>query len=300
MPKFIIRPRIFLTILLATVVVWYFLRFNDVYDYIIEKDIEFVNIPAELNFSENAEPTSLQFKVRGKGIYLHFFQLFSGALALDFKEDLTPTTGTLSYTLSNKRFKLPYGLNPVEIYTQSLDLSDKILSEKKVPLYLDTQILYADNYVPLDSIGFSPDSVVVRGVYSKISNINKITVRSEPLLIAEIESQTEFDLNDYLENIIVTPETVYYRILADQVVEGDIKLPLQSNRLNITKSDAVQLPDSVAITYRVASRFRDSLNVGDFRARLILKGEADDELNQKVDVVLLHKALESYKVITLF
>jgi hypothetical protein len=262
----------------------------------VEKEIAFVDVPDGIELSTSSDLPELQFKIKGKGVYLHLYNLFNGSIEINFEQMLESTdTDLYRYRLIDERLNLPYGLNVINLYTQEIDLSENVLVDKLVPLELKTEVIYSENFVKRDSIGFTPDSVRLKGVYKNLKPVKAVILKEEPILIAQAETKIDYPLSEEFENLEVSPENVTYSIFADEVVTGQIMLAVDTPS-SAESEKLSKIPDSILVEYRVISRLKDSIKHSDFKLDLRLKEENDQLPYTRVDVVLLHKALQAYTI----
>jgi hypothetical protein len=252
---------IFLFFLLISAVFWLIMSLNKTYEMRITIPLAYVNTPQDMEFTANL-PTNIVVKVKDKGtVLLSYAQQNFQPLTIDFN-NYTSFHGQETWsipTASTFDKEVKELLNPttqmLDFYPRSINIEKHALSQKRVPIVAQTELTYARQYYPSDSLRITPDSTTLYGYKETLDTIRCIYTE-------RIEAS---NLNDTLQttcalaipaNCKVSPQNVKVFAPVEFYTEGKQVVPVRV--LGVPKNLRVRtFPAEVEVTYMAGfSRFK--------------------------------------------
>ncbi|MGB3592437.1 MAG: hypothetical protein WBA16_12195 [Nonlabens sp.] len=289
-----IKFKVFLVILSLTFLLWYFLRFNDVYHTDTTTTLQIINLPTDLNYVADLNENQVKMSIRGKGIYIHLFEIFNSSIQLDYHANLqrSDSTGLFKYKIDLSNISLPYGIQITNIDDLDLDLSPNIIIEKRIPIITDFKVLVPGNYIIKDSVGFVPETIIVSGPASSLNTLNGVSVKIDAYPIVQETNSKVFDASQMFneDKVEFSPATFKYVIIAEELVDGKLWVPVAMSNLIPRPERSL---DSILVSYVVERSLRDSITVSDFRATMDSSIENEES---RIDVIALNQRIRNYTV----
>ena len=253
---------IFLFFLIISAIFWLIISLNKPYETHISIPISYINTPHSIELTADL-PSFIAVKVKDKGTtLLGYSRLRFQPLVVDFN-DYTSKNNVNQWNLPTASMfdkEVKEMLDPttqvLDFYPQYIEISNRPLSSKRVPVVADTQLSYAKQYYPNDSIRVQPDTITLYGNPELLDTTHVIktnlvtakglkdTLRAIATLALPLRSKAK-------------PETVTVTAPVEFFTEGKQSVPVKV--INVPKNLHVRtLPAEVEVSYLAGfSRFKN-------------------------------------------
>lgn len=263
---------IFLFFLLISGLFWIIISLNKNYETRISIPLKYVNTPAEIELMAEL-PTHIVLKIKDKGTSL------IGYMGTPFKPLIVDFNEYASYS-NNEEWSIPTAstfdkeikeiLYPstqvIDIFPASILVEKILINQKRVPVKAITQIEYARQYYPADSIQVIPNEVTLYGYQDIIDSIQ--CVYTEPIVASSLKDTLIVDAKLNLPvHCKSNPKSVKATIPVEFYTEGKQMVPITV--IGVPENLRVRtFPSEVEITYMAGfSRFK-SIIPADFTVTL--------------------------------
>ncbi len=244
---------IFLFFLIISAIFWLIISLNKQYEAQIVIPISYTNTPQNIELTADLPP-SIAVKVKDKGTtLLGYSRIKFKPLVVDFNDYTTknntnlwnlPTASTFDKEVKDR-------LNPttqvLDFYPEYIEISNRPLSSKRVPVVAQTQLSYAKQYYPSDSIRLEPDTIVLYGPQEMLDTIHRIstTLVEENNLKDTLTTTATLELPSRSK---AQPQTVTLTAPVEFFTEGKQSVPVKV--INVPKNLHVRtLPSEVEVSY---------------------------------------------------
>ena len=234
----------------------------------ITLDITYVNLPKHKIITLDSLP-KCKAVVSAYGFNLMAFHLKKQFIQVDFNRDVYVKDSTFIWVPNKFKYKI-LGLlgNSAEVISFDQDtirFPFETLSVKKVPVVLNSNIIFKSGYDILNHFTIQPDSVNVIGSVSNISEINK--AETELLSLKNVSDTLNKMISlKKLENKKVTFSVNDVNISAkvEKFTEGTLEIPISivNKPLDVSIN---YFPKSISVTYDVSLNNFKNIKPMDFR-----------------------------------
>ncbi|WOI24132.1 YbbR-like domain-containing protein [Nonlabens ulvanivorans] len=257
----------FSTFVLIAGLLWFFFKYKEVYTQHVAVDVLWVNVPSNVKLKDGLS-YQLDVELTGNGFNLLKASYVAPIVELDFQKyvykngdyffDPKSVMGSLKTQLANN-YKIGYVSE--ELITIKVD---EFIS-KKVGLRSKIKTVYEDNYLPVVSPYFIPDSVVITGNDLLIKDLDILEVSHTDIAIKDTLVIKHIDLVELYPDIKVEPSNVDYVIKSAVMTEGAFMVPVDviNNKDNV----AVKIiPSEVEVVFNCKLQEYEMIDVSDFKA----------------------------------
>lgn len=267
-------------------ILWLYLKFNIVYN--IELSIPLnVQVSKSQALSEKL-PEDITVVVSGKGWDLLNLML---SREKDFSLDLSNIkndTKLNTRQIMGERIDIPSNVSIVSVEPETISISFEKVFKKYVKVRNNINLQLADGYEIIGEPDIIPDSVLISGASSIVSNIKYLP--TEYMLIKDVkENVTQtISLKDTLSNIIrVEPSMVTVVFKVDLLAERTFNdLDIQVENLPDDK-EVLLVPPKLSLAIRSGVNELASINPGDIRIIVQYTDIERDSLGFVVPEVIL-------------
>ena len=192
----------------------------------------------------------------GNGFRLINYYWGKPVLKLNIKDAITNIKDQYYFYIDKESSVLKNKLNfrgrILSVQKDTLKLKLDLKSQKKIPVIVEQNILYAIGYGSNKGISVSPDSVTVSGPSQIVDTMQSVKTKKIVLedLNTDHNSKLDIDVEHFSSNIAVIPSTVKSSILVSKFTEGSQKIPVTLS--NIPKGLDIKIfPKEISVVYRV-------------------------------------------------
>jgi YbbR domain-containing protein len=173
------------------------------FDYTTTRDIPIVihNLGDDIAF-RSTPPEYVRARVRGEGWKLLGMRI-SGDIKyiLDLRDRRSSVTVSTSSDLP-ERLRMPTGINITEVAPTQFSIELEQKKERRIPIEPVIDITFRDGFNRVGEISMVPDSVVIRGAETVVSNFHTWTTK--PLILRDVREpvRKSVSLSDTLSRIL--------------------------------------------------------------------------------------------------
>lgn len=237
------KINVFLLFLTLSFIVLMVLKLSTIYTNTISFKINKIQVPESyLVLNDSSHELKITLKTSGFNLLKYYFK--KPYININFKENIETSKG---YYIWNKHqgFSdlIPQFSKDIEIISvnpDTLKFRFDINAVKKVPVILNSKLLFSVGFDLLDSIKISPDSIKIIGPEILVSEIEKIETDTFRLKGIKKTINNSISLNlPKNENLSYSESTVQIHADVDKFTEGHLKIPIT----------VINIPDSLKIKY---------------------------------------------------
>ena len=277
------RTRLLICIGIA-LVIWTFLKLSDNFYTTRHVHLEY-QLPAMLEFVETP-PDKLLATVYGTGLSIigNYLRNPHPSITIDLRENAGRTIER-NELLAATQDKLRLQVTNLDRNYLSLDLDS--MASKKVPIRLEHDLKFADDFFPLDSFRLSPDSVFVSGTPDHLARVTEVVTEkatsSAPIsahFLKEVALRTPQE-----GKIQVVPSSTELSIEVEQFTEKKFTIPVEVPDF----PDSVQLiPSEVAVKCVVGLSRYEYLQPSSIRLEADVEGKGELAPQNSVPVKVIN------------
>jgi YbbR domain-containing protein len=267
-------------------ILWLYLKFNVVYNVELSIPLN-VQVSNTQALSENL-PENITIVASGKGWDLLNMML---ARDKDFSLDVSNVkndTKLSTRQMLSERLNIPSNVSVLSVEPETITISFEKVFKKYVKVTNNVSLQLSDGYEIIGDPEILPDSVLVSGASSIVSNLRSLP--TEYKLIKDVNENVTLtvSLKDTLSNIIrIEPSMVTVIFKVDLLAEKDFK-DLQIQVENIPEDKEVLLvPPSLSLSLRSGVNELASINPADIRIIVQYSDIERDSLGYVVPEVIL-------------
>lgn len=208
--------------------------------------VSYKNVPEQHSILSSRDSIAhVMVKAYGFNLLVHNF--YKHTLEVDFDKDKTVKKYGKKYYWNPKKglnkinSQLSSNIEVISIQPDSLLFPYEIMTVKKVPIKLDSDITYASGYDIRDSLKLEPDSVKVIGPKNVIDKITRI--KTKEIILKDVNNSIEEEvglvIEKSMENIKLNQNSVKIVGIAEKFTEGTLEVPVT----------IINLPANVKINY---------------------------------------------------
>lgn len=255
----------YLVFLGVTFVLWFSIQLVKSYTFNTDIKIQLVDTPSYVVLDTTVK--SSQISLKTNGFKLWTYNLSDTQIDFSFNELKKDSLKLIaSSKLLKEKITQRYSLNEnsIEIRESSVEFIYRKKTTKKVPVKINTDLNFKSGYNTLDSIQFTPDSVVISGPKNELKNINY--VQSQKLVLEDINDTLSGKLNLKMpsENIKSTASQIGYYLPVEKFSEKTLMVDIET----INVPDSLQLstyPNKARVSFLVSLKFYDKISDLDFQ-----------------------------------
>ncbi|MBO6034465.1 MAG: hypothetical protein J6P34_01250 [Paludibacteraceae bacterium] len=259
---------IFLFFVAIAVGFWIFASLNKTYEDRVTINIKYINVPNDVEFSADLA-TSIDVKLKDKGnILIGLWRNESDSLIFDFNQhpeiakSKKVSFQTAALFEKQLRSKMPSTTVIVDYSPDDIVIEKGVLKSKKVPVKLQRNVTFNDQYCLSDSCTVEPQKVTIYASQERLDTIDTICTS---LLTAKNLSdtlRTTLRLNipsqvktDHPQVDVMVPVEIY--------IEGSVSVPVKA--VNVPKQYKVKtIPSEVTVKYNVGKSRYNKVTPGGF------------------------------------
>ena len=246
-------PKIFLSFLAASFLMWFLINLSKEYKTEIVFDVEYENLPQEKVFRE-APTNQIKLLIKGNGFKLFSTNIFSKKVTLSL--DKYKRNKWKYYLLTDDQKtelqnQLKSGLELLEVVDDTIHLNLGTYRTKSVPVKFTNAIRFKPGY-GLSDVTVKPDSVLISGPEEEINAVSSVATKSVELedVSEDVKITVDLNLPEEYANIKLSNSNVAAEIFTDKYTEGTFELPISI--INIPSDvDLKVYPKKVTVTYKV-------------------------------------------------
>lgn len=244
---------IFLFFLLVSAAFWFMSTLNDTYEREYPFAVEITDVPRDIVITQPL-PDTIRVTLRDKGFNL---------LRLAFTDVLTPIQLHFdTYAAANGRGivnpadvqkilrnRLEETTSVTSVKSNSWEFFYNHGASKKVPVFVDGQLLPARNYYVTNTM-ISPDSVIVYAALPALDTIRAVYTATQNITGIKSSFTKQVKLQ-YITGAKIVPDNVKMTVLADQMTEVTVNVPITP--VNVPEGMSLKtFPARMNITVAVA------------------------------------------------
>ncbi len=246
-------PKIFLSFLVASFLMWFLINLSKEYKTEVVFDLDYEKLPQEKVFRE-IPINQIRLLIKGNGFKLFSNNLFSKKIKLSIdkykrkKRKYYLLTDEQSSEIQNQ---LKSGLELLDVLDDTIHLDLGTFRTKKVPVKFTNTIKFKLGY-GLSGVKIKPDSVVISGPQDEIDAINNLTTNSLELedVSEDVNIKVDLNISESFKNIKLSDKNVEAQIFIDKYTEGTFELPIKIINMPL-KLDLKVYPKKVTVIYKV-------------------------------------------------
>ena len=281
--------------ILISISLWLLIKFSEDYQFPIQISLSFTNIPPDrILIDKDTIIITASMKTQGiNALYYHFFDK-KDIIKIDYsliknKENTNKTTIQINSSqllkIIDKQFDYKHEITSLS--PENISLSFEKTYFKVVPIKLNTQLQFEDQFMLYDTIKFTPNKVCISGTEKMLKSIDHLT--TEPIVLNNLNAnqsiyvslantEKESDLKLFVDKIKVN-------IAVEKFTESSIEVPVIISNGN-NKIKLKLFPDKVKITYMVALKDFKKINKDLFDVEVNGSiGKSDENNKLKVELV---------------
>jgi YbbR domain-containing protein len=263
------RMVVFLICLIIATTLWLLNALSKDYSATISYPVKFEN-PPENRFLAGEIPNKLELNVDAQGFTLLRHKLFAySPVTLDIEEiTRNMTTNTNIYRVTSQNLitriedQLSNELSITYISPEILVIVMDSLSAKTIPVELDINVDYEQQYYLKSPISIYPDSVEITGPTIILNNISVLKTKVNIANKLNTSFHQEIELI-HPDKTTISPSKITLKIDVEKYTEKELKIPVEI--LNKPENTSMKLfPSELKIVFTVGlSRF-ESISASDF------------------------------------
>ncbi|MBW1297515.1 CdaR family protein [Aquimarina litoralis] len=259
----------FLFFLVFTSLLWLFIQFSKNYTQEVEVDIQYTNIPKDRILHDDSDQT-LKLILNGNGFRLINHTWSKPKLQLDIAKAIEGSEGEYYFSVDKSDQSLKDKLNfkgrILAVQKDSLRVKLDINLEKKIPIKVSKELLYAAGYGSDKGVVLNPDSITINGPKNTIDTINYVITEDLKLegLNTDYKTTLAIKIDSLPSRVVVSPEEVEASIAVSKFTEGSQEIPI--TLMNIPEGKEIKIfPKEVKVVYRVGLDKYSEISLRDFK-----------------------------------
>ena len=243
---------------------WVLIKLSNEYTEVLDYPVSFINIPSDKILTSDLD-TVFTVKLKSKGYRILSNRIFKKRLPIEIDlSDLLENkfgrthiipSANLFQTISNQ---IHYS-NIISVFPDTLIFRFEKTCSKRVPIKASITLRFAPQYKLVDSLKFSPDSVIITGPKKSIDTINEII--SLPVSLTNLNKNQDVILRFspiYKKGkVLVSPPSSILHVHVEKYTETTLEVPVEIENKKNELSVRV-FPEKIKITYLVPlSKYKD-------------------------------------------
>lgn len=238
---------------------WFALTVQEIYTVQFEMPTEIVNLPADMALKQ-LPPKTVQVQVRGEGLELLQLRYNPVIIPIDVSQE------QISLDQATPEFSQNVILENVSPRVFNLEKETRI--ERRIPIQLRADIRTSGKHDLIDAPSISPDSVIVSGARSIISELKYWPTERVTFEGLQDSIVTQVELSDTLDGLVrKSTAQITLRAYADEFTEDTRTIDVMVTKMPTTQRFVTLDPSTIRVTYRVPlSEFERARAAQDFFA----------------------------------
>lgn len=260
------KINVFLLFLLLAIVILIFSKLSKEYTRTLVFTIEKVNVPQEDIILNDSVPLNITLKTNGFNWFSFYFS--KPKLKIDFSKDVTKKDSVFLWHksrayLANTQFDK--NIEVLNISPESLVFRYGVNMVKKIPVRLNANIKFAPGYDVSKPYKVVPDSIVVVGPKSLVTNINYLeTVKASLSNVqTNLYEKVKLKLPKNNKDVTFSNDAIILKVTVEKFTEGKLKIPI--TLINVPEKIKLKFyPKEVSVSYYVSLGSFNSISKKDF------------------------------------
>ena len=262
------RINVFGLFLLIAFLILVVTKLSDTYVETIPFSISYKNLPENNVITLDTVP-KVNVTVSTNGFKLLSYYFYDPEYTLDFENQTSIKDNTYMWLAEKGRYdfkqQLGTSVTVVSVKPDTLILPFGILSVKKVPVILKSQIKYASGYDIIDTIKLVPDSVKIIGAAAEISRIDYVETQLVELVNIkdDINDRVLLDFSIASDRLKLSDDNVTIKAQVEQFTEGTFEIPVSI----LNKPQNVEInyfPKQIKVAYYINLKEYELIKPDDF------------------------------------
>ncbi len=249
------RKRFFIVLACGLIAIgaWLFMALNKKYPYTVQTELIYKDEPQGKAFKA-LQPDTVDLKVEGTGWQLLFSRLRikPPSVSVSLQQLNTKNYVLFSQQLAQINKQLETSQKVISVSPDTLYFDFSRRTNKRVPLRLISQLIFAPQYGISKEITMTPAYVNISGPHEELEKIH--IWHTDSLKLKDIKNTVDGRINilqNAINNISIYPTSVGVKIPVDEFTEKVIEIPL-SIRNNKEYYNIKLFPKKVKVTVFVA------------------------------------------------
>ncbi|MCC6837543.1 MAG: hypothetical protein IT234_03285 [Bacteroidia bacterium] len=293
----------FLFCLLLSGFFWLLMTLSKDYTVSVSFPVKYVNVPADKVLSSEL-PEKIDMEISSRGFSLLFYKLrqITKTVSLDLK-DARPLPVKNHYFLYTNngvdkiRAQFANGIKVIKVQPDTIFLNYNKKITKRVPVKVDCDLTFADQYQLADSIQVNPSYITISGAVDVVEPVSFVI--AQPLSMKGISKTEKVSVALYHDKkrgkIEYSTDKIELIIRVQKFTEASIGLPIEVENLPVGYS-LKMFPDKVQVKYNVAFDNYEKINASGFRAVIDYKKIEEGDNKAKVQLVEYPKEIRAVKL----
>jgi hypothetical protein len=188
------KARVFLIFLACSFGAWLISRLSQTYSHTVEFNIIYTHLP-ENRVLMDPPPPEMGVRIRANGFQLLGYQLSPRTVEIDLRNARETRKGSYispqAYREQMER-QLGQGIGMLQIPSDTIFMNFHELRSKTVPVRVQANLDFAQNYMLDGELSVEPDKVTLLGPREEIDSISE--VHTEPLSLTDLKADFQFEL----------------------------------------------------------------------------------------------------------
>ena len=277
------RFSVFTICLIIAALIWLLIKLSEQYSSTIKYPFEFVNLPDDKVMIEKSDSTLLlEIKIHGFNLISTKYFKKQPILKIDYKKLRTKTINPntcvryieTSQLIKKTSSQLKSSSELLSISPDTIFFKFENLIQKKLPIQLNLTINNKQQYHLYSPVKYSPDSVVVKGPYSVVSNLKYVKTKKLSLNNIIADKKFKMDIQKPFNNSFVSlsKSKINVEIDVEEFTEANFEIPVyyvsknkQTEKIN---SRIKTFPEKVKVIFLVALKDYKTINKEMFTASI--------------------------------
>ncbi|MEQ6122730.1 CdaR family protein [Pseudotenacibaculum sp. MALMAid0570] len=246
----------FILFILASIVFWFLTKLSKEYESTISYPVSYENLPND-KLLQKEPAKEIDIHVKTSGFKIISGKLFPKTIKIDASNLTSKSKTDYFLLLAQQRLavqrQMNNGVTIDHFIKDSLFFSLGFLSQKKVPVHLNTNLSYQAGYDMEGDMKVSPDSVVISGPEKLIDTVKfvKTILLTRNNLSEPINSELLLESFSKENNIKLNTDKVRVEANVEKFTEGTMKVPFTV--INLPEDIVINtFPKEVDLTYKIA------------------------------------------------
>ena len=261
------KIKVFSLFLFLALVSWFLSNLSEPYETRTDVTLEYKSVPDSLLLGNDAVQI-METKIRTSGFRLLYFKLFKKNIVLDVSEVSFQNPNfylTKSSVLKQMERQFSQQVSVLDLDRERLKVDLYQVERKKLAVRPQLNLQLEPNFLLEGQLKISPDSVIVKGPYAEIANLNELLTTEATL--------TEVSSDFALEAALIFPKGLSNSIFSHSRVEIEGKVVKFSEKvfevpirgINFPEGYTIKLiPEKVGVVCKASLERLRQISAGDF------------------------------------
>ena len=282
---------VFLLFLLLTLVLWFIIQMTRTYTYSSYVTLKIKETPNHIAI--DTDEIKIPVEIQANGFKLWMYNITKDDVEINYEvlkkqsSDLMLNTGDLKLKLQEQE---DFNAENLKFLSEYFYVSYYEKETKRVPIRSNIAYNFADGYNTLDSISFTPDSVIVSGSSTDLKGIDQIFTIS--IFFDQINQELSGTVGLVLPNTALTlsEEKVNYLLQVEKFSENFVMAEIEM--INVPDNVSLNIfPTEVKISFLVSLKSYEAIDKNDFKVVCDFENRFEEE------AVIIPELIQKPKVI---